>query len=170
MRPPELGLIQAVKWYRLGAEQGDANAQLNLGVMYEICAWEPQDYVEAHKWYHLASAGLSESDNREKAVKGRDHVAEGMTPEELAEAQKLAREWKPQDRLLCSLRLWRRQNLAGWRGRQGRSGQFRWDATELLSYSGGIVRGPSQHWVGSHGNVSTPNPSGSRLSIKLIML
>ena len=26
---------EAVKWYRLAAEQGDANAQYNLGVMYD---------------------------------------------------------------------------------------------------------------------------------------
>jgi hypothetical protein len=29
------------------------------------------------------------------AVKGRDAVAAGMTPAQIAEAQKLAREWKP---------------------------------------------------------------------------
>ena len=27
---------EAVKWYRLAAEQGDASAQYNLGLMYEM--------------------------------------------------------------------------------------------------------------------------------------
>ena len=29
-------LSEAVKWYRLAAEQGDADAQYNLGIMYEM--------------------------------------------------------------------------------------------------------------------------------------
>ncbi len=50
----------------------------------------PQDYVQAHMWYNLAGAqGL------EQAAENRDIVAKRMTPAEIAEAQKLAREWKP---------------------------------------------------------------------------
>jgi len=33
--------------------------------------------------------------SRDQAVAGRDRVAQLMTPEQIAEAQKLAREWKP---------------------------------------------------------------------------
>ncbi len=50
----------------------------------------PQDHVQAHMWYNLAGAqGL------EQAAKNRDIVAKRMTPTQIAEAQKLAREWKP---------------------------------------------------------------------------
>ncbi len=50
----------------------------------------PQDHVQAHMWYNLAGAqGL------EQAVKNRDNVAERMMLAQIAEAQKLAREWKP---------------------------------------------------------------------------
>ena len=38
---------EAVKWYRLAADQGDASAQFNLGVMYDKGQGVPQDYAEA---------------------------------------------------------------------------------------------------------------------------
>ena len=38
---------EAVKWYRLAAEQGDAYAQSNLGVTYEKGQGVPQDHKEA---------------------------------------------------------------------------------------------------------------------------
>jgi len=44
-----------MKWYRLAAEQGNAIAQANLGVMYEDGEGVPQDYKEAAKWYRLAA-------------------------------------------------------------------------------------------------------------------
>ena len=36
---------EAVKWFRLSAEQGDANAQSNLGKVYHNGQGVPQDYV-----------------------------------------------------------------------------------------------------------------------------
>ena len=80
--------------YRLAADQGHAAAQFNLGVMYANGEGVPQDYVKAHMWFNLAGAQTTGSD-REGAVKARDAVAENMTSEQIAEAQRLAREWKP---------------------------------------------------------------------------
>jgi len=37
------------------AEQGDAQAQYNLGVMYDKGQGVPQDYKEAVKWYRLSA-------------------------------------------------------------------------------------------------------------------
>lgn len=84
---------EAVKWYRRAAEQGQAEAQALLGEMYYRGQGVPQNYVEAHKWYNLSAAGMSGPD-REISTKGRDFVAARMTPEQIAEAQKRAREWK----------------------------------------------------------------------------
>ena len=78
---------------RARAEQGDASAQFNLGVMYARGRGVPQDYVQAHKWVNLA-ASRATSDDR-KSTKTRDAIAAQMTPEQVAEAQRLAREWKP---------------------------------------------------------------------------
>ena len=46
---------EAVKWYRLAAEQGYAAAQSTLGFMYAEGRGVPQDYAEAVKWYRLAA-------------------------------------------------------------------------------------------------------------------
>jgi TPR repeat protein len=46
-----------VRWYRLAAYQGQANAQNALGVMYQNGEGVPQDYVEAVRWYRLAANG-----------------------------------------------------------------------------------------------------------------
>ncbi len=80
---------EAVKWYRKAAEQSDAIAQLFLGRMYVAGQGVPQDYVLAHKWLNLAAA------QRSNFTKERDLVAAKMTPAQIAEAQKRAREWKP---------------------------------------------------------------------------
>ena len=85
---------EAVKWFREAAEQGHAGAQSNLGVMYDKGLGVAQDYVQAHKWYNLA-ASQSTGEDREKYVRNRDRVAGSMTSEQIAEAQRLAREWKP---------------------------------------------------------------------------
>ena len=88
---------EALKWYHRAASQGLAQAQYNLGVMYEKGEGVPQDYVQAHKWSNLAASRfpVSEAENRDKAVKNRDIVAAKMTPAQIAEALRLAREWKP---------------------------------------------------------------------------
>ena len=47
---------EAVRWYRMAAEQGDADAQLNLGYMYGTGEGIPKDYVQAYAWYNIAAA------------------------------------------------------------------------------------------------------------------
>ena len=78
---------EAMKWWRKAAEQGDATAQNSLGFMYDHGRGVPEDYVLAHMWFNLAAAAAG---NSAMAL-----VAAKMTPAQIAEAQKLAREWKP---------------------------------------------------------------------------
>ncbi len=85
---------EAAKWYRKSAEQGHASAQINLAFMYGNGQGVPHDYVQAHMWYNLAAASLPGED-RDRATKNRDIVAGLLTPAQIAEAQRLAREWKP---------------------------------------------------------------------------
>jgi len=81
----------ALKEFRPLAEQGDPLAQSYLGSMYYEGLWgAPQDYVLAHMWMNLAAA-----QGFEKAAELRDLLEEYMTPAQLAEAQRLAREWTP---------------------------------------------------------------------------
>lgn len=83
--------LEAVKWYRKAAEQGHGSAQNNLGVKYSKGEGVLQDYVQAYMWFSLAEA-------KRIAVgrKNRDEIEKLMTPEQIAEAQKLARDWKPE--------------------------------------------------------------------------
>ncbi|MBM3504874.1 MAG: sel1 repeat family protein [Alphaproteobacteria bacterium] len=85
----------ALRLWKPLAEQGDASAQNNLGLMYHNGRGVPQDYVQAHKWFNLAVSRFSadRKEDRDHAVKNRDLAAAKMTPQQIAEAQKLAREW-----------------------------------------------------------------------------
>jgi uncharacterized protein len=80
----------ARSWYRKAAEQGYVLAQGLLAVKYYLGEGVPQDYVLAHMWFNLAAAG-----GDKKTAETRDIVAAKMTRAQVAEAQKLAREWKP---------------------------------------------------------------------------
>jgi TPR repeat protein len=79
----------AVRLNRPLAEQGNANAQYNLGTFYDNGLGVPQDKVRAYMWFSLSAA-----QGREGAAALRDLIARRMTPAQIAEAQKLAREWK----------------------------------------------------------------------------
>ena len=77
----------AVKWYTLAAEQGNADAQSNLGVMYGMGQGIIRDNVYAHMWGNLAA-----SNGNENGGKLRDFLAELMTPSQIENAERLARE------------------------------------------------------------------------------
>lgn len=81
----------AVRLYRLAADQGHTSAQFNLGVLHFNGDGMPRDHVQAHMWYDLAVACGHPS-----ASEHRKLTALGLTAMQIAEAQKLAREWKPQ--------------------------------------------------------------------------
>jgi TPR repeat protein len=79
---------EAAKWYRRAADQGDWYGQASLGQAYESGKGVPQDYVQAFMWLNLAAANGG-------VLEPRDRVAKKMTLAQIAEALKLAREWKP---------------------------------------------------------------------------
>jgi TPR repeat protein len=78
---------EAFRWYKMAAQQGYAPAQYNLGVMYAKGQGIPQDYARAYLWYNLAAI-KGDTDS----VKNRDIFAKRMTSQQIAEAQKMARE------------------------------------------------------------------------------
>lgn len=82
--------VEAVKWYRKAAEQNYAAAQYNLGVCYSNGEGVTKDYVEAYKWRLLA---VGQGD--ENAKQAMTTLEKKMTPEQIAEGQKRAREFKP---------------------------------------------------------------------------
>ena len=79
---------EAVRWFRLAAEQGDTGGQSGLAHAYLKGSGVPKDNVYAYMWFHIAAAqGDKTSEIR------RDTVALKMTPDQIAEAQRMAREW-----------------------------------------------------------------------------
>lgn len=79
---------------RLSANQRQVDAWFNVGVSYATGEGVPQDDVVAHMWMSLSIA-QSSGEDRERRVKARDAVAARMTADQIAEAQRRAREWTP---------------------------------------------------------------------------
>jgi TPR repeat protein len=77
-------------WYEKAAVQGEAKAQFYLGIQSAFGEGGPLDLVQAHMWYSLAAGN-----GNAHAPGYRDDLARQMTPAQIAEAQRLAREWKP---------------------------------------------------------------------------
>ena len=88
---------QAFSLLTKAAEHGDGEAQARLGGMYGMGRGAPRDYVQAHLWLSLAADRLPSSDagKRALAARARDMISVTMAPEELAQAQRLERDWKP---------------------------------------------------------------------------
>ncbi len=89
--------VEAIKWYRLAAEQGEPRAQFNLGVSYAEGQGTDRNYINAYMWFNLAAPRFSpaEADRRRAAINNRDLAASRMSREQIQEAQRRAREWKP---------------------------------------------------------------------------
>lgn len=85
--------VTAIRIWRLLAEKGHARAQFNLALMSGKGDGVPKDYVKAHMWSSLAAAQRDKN-----GVRFRDFIASRMTPAQIAEAQKLAREWAAKHR------------------------------------------------------------------------
>ena len=82
---------EAVKWFQMAADQGNAIAQSILAASYANGEGVEKNFVEAYKWYNLASAQGNIS-----ATTARDNLAASMTPDQIAEAQKLSSGFQPQ--------------------------------------------------------------------------
>jgi hypothetical protein len=94
-----------------GAEQGDGGAQFTVGSMYADGRGVKRDHIQAYMWLTLAAAssedqimkmpahlrdlGAKEMKRwKEEAITICDSIAKKMTPVQIADAQRLAREWK----------------------------------------------------------------------------
>ena len=79
-----------MKWFRKAAEQGDTEAQNNLGAMYAQGQSVARDLVRAYAWFNLAATA-----GNQRAAGNRSIAARQMTTAEFVEAQKLAGTNKP---------------------------------------------------------------------------
>jgi len=81
---------EAAMWLIRSAEQGKADAQAYLSRMYYYGQGVPEDYVQAYKWCNLAAA-----QGFENAKEDRDMLRNKMSPSQIAEGQRLSREFRP---------------------------------------------------------------------------
>jgi TPR repeat protein len=80
--------IDCLAQYENDARLGRPDALYNLGLAYSTGQGVAQDLIAAHKWFNLAA--LRGSD---EAKGWRNQLAGEMQPSQIAQAQKLAREW-----------------------------------------------------------------------------
>ena len=78
----------ANEWYLLAADQGVTPAQVALGRFFAMDFLDSFDPIEAYKWFSLA-AHLGDVD----AVDKRDFLAARMSPDQIAEGDRLVQTW-----------------------------------------------------------------------------
>ena len=88
---------EAAKWYLQAAEKGYARAQNNIGFMYGFGeGTPPRDDVQAYKWLSRHPAPYREERGSPRpGDQDRATLAARMTPAQVANAERLVREWKP---------------------------------------------------------------------------
>lgn len=79
--------LSSLEQMRVAAEQGSADAQLEIGILYEFGYNMPKNNVTALAWYLRAA-----EQGNTLAAKRRDQIQSGMKPEEIEAAQKLSQE------------------------------------------------------------------------------
>ena len=84
---------QAAHWFRLSAQQGNPRARFNLGLLHLNGDGVGRDLVQAHMWLDLAVAG-----GIAVGRKARDQLEKHLTPEQLGESRRMARELTGKDR------------------------------------------------------------------------
>lgn len=95
--------IEARRWFELAAERGVAQAQNQLGILYATgTGGLARDDIQALKWFILGTANALDDELRALTLKNRERVASRMTPEQLAEAETLARAWRPKGEMLAA--------------------------------------------------------------------
>ncbi len=73
---------KSLYWYTKTAEQGDIQAQANLGSMHGKGHGVSQDYILAYVWSYLAAL-----QGNETGKQNRDHSAAKMSIEQIVEAE-----------------------------------------------------------------------------------
>lgn len=85
---------EASRWYRIAAEKGDTSSQIKLSLIYQLGEGVPKDSVFAYMWMNIAAASDQSKELQEIAVESRNGFERMMTREQIAEGQRLSREWQ----------------------------------------------------------------------------
>ena len=85
---PTEDVVEAARWFHMAAHQGYVEAQAILGFLYAEGQVIPQDDAQAYAWLNIAAA-----QGNEDAKNNKEIIAQSITREDLARAQKLTREY-----------------------------------------------------------------------------
>jgi uncharacterized protein len=80
--------IADIECASLGQAPAGTESFFALGMMYSVGRSVPVDFVSAHKWFNLAAMR-----GNQEAVRLRREIAEQMSEQEIAQAQRAARAW-----------------------------------------------------------------------------
>ena len=89
---------EALRWFTKASEQGDAKAMVELGKLYYIGDGVKKDYVLAHFWFNVATKEGSNVGELKRNI-----MATGMSPAQIAKAERMARDWHPKRPPKCVL-------------------------------------------------------------------
>jgi hypothetical protein len=88
--------VEASKWFGMGAQQGEWQSQYYMGVINEKGVGVKQDLPAAHMWLSLAATNpgttFRDSLHTKEAIGKLEHK---MSPEQIAQAKEMARNFKP---------------------------------------------------------------------------
>lgn len=87
--------VHAASWLHQAAEQGEPTGQFLLGLLFDKGFGVPQDWVEAEVWLNLAASQANTPRQLDYWTRIRDAVAQKLTLNQLAEAQRRASAWAP---------------------------------------------------------------------------
>ena len=85
---------QAISWFRKAADRGEADAQIELGILLSPGHGKSTDIVEAHTWLNLAASRWKDEAKRLQAGRLRDELEKAMTDDQRAQAYRRATEWQ----------------------------------------------------------------------------
>jgi hypothetical protein len=84
---------EAAKWLRMAAAQGNSSAQGNVGMMHGLGLGVPQDDIRAYMWAMLSAITAEPGSSRQKsAIRMRNLAATQLTPQQIFQAEKMARD------------------------------------------------------------------------------
>lgn len=104
---------EAIRWYRNAAEQGSRDAQLELINIYDLgIGGVRKDYVQEYMWLEILANSASKDQIRKTTLivkmrtsLNREEIGKKMTPDQIAEAQRLASEWRSKHPQTLSARM-----------------------------------------------------------------
>lgn len=92
-------IAEAFKWYKKSADRGFYSGMLKVANMYGKGQGTPKDNAQAYLWFAIAeSRAPKDSNDRYEIPIVKDKLSTILTKEQVADAERKAKAWKPTTR------------------------------------------------------------------------